>query len=99
VLIAGVPIEILGWTLSIADLAGVGAVIVAPLVFWIGYRRTTRTEEIKTVNDLMERMNKAYGTRYLFRIKEPYPKDSREGQIQWFNEHLRYLIVLQMNIL
>jgi len=96
-----VPIEILGWSVKpeiSIDIAAVGALIASPLIFWIGYRRTKRTEEIKTVNDLINKMDRTYKTRYLFFIKKPYSNDSREGQIQWFNEHIRYLVALQGNI-
>ena len=86
--------------ISIGDIAAVVAVILSAVIFWAGYRRARRTEEIKTVSDCMNKIDKAYGTRYLFYLKNPRPKDdsTQEIQIQWFNEHLRYLIELQMNI-
>lgn len=96
-------IELFGWAIkpeiNIGYIAAVVGVILSALIFLKGYRLTRRTEEIKIVSDLMNKIDNAYGMRYLFYLKNPHPKDDSRGiQIQWFNEHLRYLIELQMNI-
>ena len=67
------PIDLFGWT--IGDIAAVGALIASPLIFWIGYRRSRRTEEVKTVNDQVGMIDKAFGDIIRFTIKQPSPDD------------------------
>ena len=90
------PIEFLGWT--IGDIAAIGALIASPLILWVGYRRTTRTEEMKTVSDCMNKIEKAYRTAYVFKNEKLFPNDSNESKTQWFLLYTGYLVELQMNI-
>jgi hypothetical protein len=51
-----VPLEIFGFTIkpeiSIGDIAAVGALVASPLIFWFGYSRTRRSEQIKVAREI-----------------------------------------------
>jgi hypothetical protein len=53
-------IEIFGFTikpeLSIGDIAAIGALIASPLIFYFGYSRTRKSEQIKIVRELIDRI-------------------------------------------
>jgi hypothetical protein len=95
-----VAIELLGWTIkpdiSIGDLAGIGALIASPLIFWAGYRRARRTEDIKTVSDLMNKIEKA--SREIMLIREELPPEGPQSKDRWLRQHKRRLAELQLNI-
>jgi hypothetical protein len=59
-------IEVFGFAIkpeiSIGDIAGVGALISSALVFWFGYSRSRKSEQIKIVRELAERIE-ASGTK------------------------------------
>jgi len=48
-------IEIFGFAVS--DIAAIGALIASPLIFWFGYSRTRRSEQIKISRELMDRID------------------------------------------
>lgn len=54
-------IEIFGFIvkpeISISDIAAIGALIASPLIFWFGYSRTRRSEQIKIARGLMDRID------------------------------------------
>lgn len=95
-------VEIFGSTItdqiSVGDVAAIGALIASPLIFWFGYRRTVRTEEIKTVSDIMNKTDKAFRTVYEFYFQRPPSQVSDENKSRWFRLYLGYLNDLQMNI-
>jgi hypothetical protein len=46
-----VPIEFLGWSIlpviDIGDIAAIVALILSPMIFWIGYRRRMKSDELR----------------------------------------------------
>ena len=54
-------IEIFGFLfkpeISIGDIAAIVALIASPLLFWFGYSRTRKSEQIKIARELMDRTN------------------------------------------
>jgi hypothetical protein len=54
-------IEILSFTvkpeISIGDIAAIGALIASPLIFWFGYARTRKSEQIKIAREIMDRID------------------------------------------
>jgi hypothetical protein len=54
------PIEILGWTIkpeiSIGDIAAIGALILAPVIFLIGFRHQKRSDQLRISRELMDRI-------------------------------------------
>jgi len=81
-------IEILGFTikpeLSIGDIAAIGALIASPLIFYFGYIRTRKSEQIETAREFMDRIyTKTQGIRELG--KPPaYP-----GKGEYLEQHER----------
>lgn len=53
-------IEIFGFAvkpeISIGDIAAISALISSALIFWFGYSRTRRSEQVKVARDLMDRI-------------------------------------------
>lgn len=105
-------IEILGWTikpeLSIGDIAAIVALILSPLIFWVGYRRARRADDVKTVSDFMNKIGQASSEIIIFREnnRDPLPDIKTEGNIRWllqyrmlldFQLKLRYLTFLVRN--
>jgi hypothetical protein len=46
--------------ISISDLAAIVALIASPLIFWIGYSRTRKSEQIKIARELLESISMKY---------------------------------------
>jgi hypothetical protein len=46
--------------ISIGDIAAIAALIASPLIFWFGYSRTRKSEQIKIAREHMDRLDKKY---------------------------------------
>jgi hypothetical protein len=76
------PIDFFGMPLDTGDIAAlaaaIGALILSPIIFWIGYRSQKRTNELKISLELMDRILTKNDKReaYLGRtMLDPYDSD------------------------
>ena len=97
------PIEILGWIikreLSIGDIAAIVALILSPLIFVVGYMRARRADDVKTVSDLMNKIEKASTEIIIFRENHLYPPDIKtESENIWLLQYRRLLVGFQLNL-
>jgi hypothetical protein len=46
--------------ISIGDIAAIAALIASPLIFWVGYSRTRKSEQIKISREHMDRLDAGY---------------------------------------
>jgi len=63
--------EIFGFT--VGDLAAIGALIASPLIFWFGYSRTRKSEQIKIARECMDRIKLKHQKFDEFDDKNPHP--------------------------
>jgi hypothetical protein len=97
-------LEIIGFTvkpeISIGDIAAIAALVASPLIFLFGYRRTRRSEEIRTAGDIMDKITVDYRELHEFDPENRYPwGGSEEEQRKFIREFTRYLGFILDNII
>ena len=70
--------------ISLGDTAAIGALIASPLIFWIGYRRTKKTEDIKTVSDLVNKIENASKEIMVYIEEHPPPLSTSQMKIKLY---------------
>ena len=89
--VTAVPIEFLGWSIlpviNIGDIAAIVALILSPMIFWIGYRRRMKSDELRIRSnqlqislELMDRIltEDERLDAYLDRTRKDSPQDDYE---------------------
>ena len=72
--------------ISISDIAAIAALISSALVFYFGYNRTRKSEQIKIARELMERIERK--TQKVRKIELPEPEQSQEEKT-WYEEKIK----------
>jgi hypothetical protein len=91
--------------ISIGDIVAGLALVASPLIFWVGYRRTRKSEQIKIASELSDKIETAYTKALKFRTYNPYPASgSDDVKTTWFQQtveldyaverHIRYFSYL-----
>jgi hypothetical protein len=64
----------------------------------IGYRRARRADDLKTVSDLLNKIEKAYLEIIIFRQNQPPPPDKTKSENLWLRQYRRLLVESQLNL-
>jgi hypothetical protein len=79
-------------------MAAIVALILSPSIFVIGYRRARRADDLKTVSDLLNKIEKAYMEIIIFRENQPPPRDKTKSENLWLRQYRRLLVESQLNL-